>query len=40
MTEGVKAQLGELYPELESFLLATSAATGAARMALAAVQEN
>lgn len=24
VTEGVKAQLGELYPELESFLLATS----------------
>lgn len=40
VTEGVKAQLGELYPELESFLLATSAAIGAARMALAAVQEN
>ena len=38
VTEGVKAQLGELYPELESFLLATSAAIGAARMALAAVQ--
>ena len=40
VTEGVKAQLGELYPELESFLLATSAAIGAARMALAAVQGN